>query len=214
MRRALGAAIAARRAYRRSAEYRQAAVEASWVRLAERSRADASAEFPGRASRSRIQRSLSASGVTAALVTVGLVAGFLGASALGQRAQPVVLYSPIDPHFGTPAASGHAAPIANGATGPARVTPWPDSSAADGPSGTAPATGSPAVAGAPVVSSTPAAAVTPSVSGSPSLVDLCRVVVNAGNSWPSVVTDDDRARLVAAAGKQANVLPYCTALTA
>jgi hypothetical protein len=46
----------------------------------------------------------------------------------------------------------------------------------------------------------------------PSSGDLCRSVVAAGNSWPSVLKGSDRTTVIAAAGSRANVLPYCTNL--
>ncbi len=218
MRGALGATVAAVRAYRRSDEHRRVAAEASWLRLAERSRFGAT--FPESPQRSRVRRSLVASGVAMMLVAAGLLAVFLGASSLDRKAQPGVPYIAVDPHAAAPAISSSATAVSDAASGRAPVTLSPGASApAVQTPGVAGAAGSAANLGAPAVTNTPVAVGSPSAteaaaSGSPSLLDLCRIVVAAGNGWPSVLKGADRATVIAAAGKKKNVLAYCTALAA
>ncbi len=76
--------------------------------------------------------------------------------------------------------------------------------------GTGGGTGTGVQTSAAAAPSTSAAAPT----ASPTLLDLCRSVVAAGNGWPSVLKDADRATVIAAAGTKKNVLPYCTNLVA
>lgn len=231
MRKALGTTLAALRAYKRSGGRRPASAEASWARLAERSRvglgahiALTAAGLSGGAPGSRVWRSLVALGAAMMLVAAGLLAIFLGASELGQRAQQGPPYASVDPSAAAPAVSGRATPVSNAATGSAPAGPLPAAGVAGGPlpsAALATPTPSSAVMGAPVMTNTPvapgspSAAGSPSANGSPSLLELCRVVVAAGNGWPSVIKRADRETLIAAAGgKKKDVLPYCTALTA
>lgn len=231
MLKALGTTLAALRAYRHAGGRRPATSEASWARLAKRGRVDLGAHIgltaaglSGGAPGSRVWRSLVALVATVTLVAAGLLAIFLGASELGERAQQGPPYASIDPPAADPAASGRATPVSNAATGSAPAGALPAVGAAGGPvPSAAPATptrssadlGAPVVTNTPVGTGSPSAAGAPSASGSPSLLDLCRAVVAVGNGWPSVIKQADREMLIAAAGgKKKDVLPYCTALTA
>ncbi len=221
MRGALGATFAAVRAYRRASQ-------ATSKRRVTRSRGDGGApamagteEFSGEAPRSHVRRSLIAIIAGSMLAVAALVAVTVAVFDLGGTppGQPRTV---IEPYGAGPAATSSVAPVAGTATGPAPT----DSLSAGGTvessasSGAVVARGSASAgpgsggAGSPAASASATPASSAAASPSPSLVDLCRSVVAAGNSWPSVIKGADRAALIAAAGTKKNVLPYCTGLVA
>lgn len=229
MRAGLDAVLARFGAHRRLAEYRRLADEATSSYLAERDRADRGAhasampkddDLSPSASRLPMRRRLILilASAMVSLAVVELTAASTGVSEFNQGARsrvPPALTNLTEAAVVSPSAASDAA---GGASGRAPTAPPPITAAptrtAPGASpvttGTAPgtipvATGSAPSAGATTVSASP---------GLLHLLDLCRSVVAAGNSWPSVLKGADRATVIAAAGKKNNVLAYCTNLLA
>lgn len=222
MRGALGATLAALRAYRRASQ------ATSKRRVTRSRRGDVGAaamagaeEFSGNPPRSHVRRSLIAITAGSMLAVAALVAAAVAVFDLGgtQPGQPRTV---IEPYGAGPAATSSVAPVAGTATGLAPTDPLSAgstvassaSSAAVVARGSASAGPGSGGAGSPAASASAAPAGSTAASPSPSLIDLCRSVVAAGNSWPSVVKGTDRATLIAAAGTKKNVLPYCTGLLA
>lgn len=222
MRGALGATLAALRAYRRASQ------ATSKRRVTRSRRGDVGAaamagaeEFSGNPPRSHVRRSLIAITAGSMLAVAALVAAAVAVFDLGgtQPGQPRTV---IEPYRAGPAATSSVAPVAGTATGLAPTDPLSAgstvassaSSAAVVARGSASAGPGSGGAGSPAASASAAPAGSTAASPSPSLIDLCRSVVAAGNSWPSVVKGTDRATLIAAAGTKKNVLPYCTGLLA
>ncbi|HEU5429065.1 MAG TPA: hypothetical protein VFU74_19450 [Actinocrinis sp.] len=178
-------------------------------------------EFSGNPPRSHVRRSLIAITAGSMLAVAALVAAAVAVFDLGgtQPGQPRTV---IEPYGAGPAATSSVAPVAGTATGLAPTDPLSAgstvassaSSAAVVARGSASAGPGSGGAGSPAASASAAPAGSTAASPSPSLIDLCRSVVAAGNSWPSVVKGTDRATLIAAAGTKKNVLPYCTGLLA
>jgi hypothetical protein len=164
-----------------------------------------------------VKRSLISAGAAVALALVAVAAISLGVSELDKGGRPEQPYAAVKP---TGAASGSAlnvTPVPGAATGRIPTTPPSATSALTGVvSGAAPAAATGSAAGTTPSAATGSApgAGTATASASPSLLDLCRTVVAAGTSWPSVLKGADRATVIAAAGKKNNVLAYCTGLVA
>ena len=221
MRGALGATFAALRAYRRASQ-------ATSKRRVMRSRGGVSApamagteELSGEPPRSHVRRSLIAIIAGSMLAVAALVATAVAVFDLAAT-QPGQPRTVIEPYGAGPAATSSVAPVAGTATGlaptdPLSVGSTAGSSASSGAvvaGGSASAGSGSGGADSPAASASAAPANSPVASPSPSLVDLCRSVVAAGNSWPSVIRGADRTTLIAAAGTKKNVLPYCTGLVA
>lgn len=222
----LGAARARVREYRRWIEYRRQADQASSY-LDERDRAGSGGRpggAPGGDDRSKadpgfpVRRSLLSAGAALTLALVAVAAISLGVSELNQKGQPDKPYAAVKPSGSGPDSFLSSSPTAAAArAGYAPTTaPPPNTSLTGAVSGTAPAVASSSAADtAPAMAAnSPADTVTPAVSESPTLLDLCRSVVAAGTSWPSVLKGADRATVIAAAGKKNAVLAYCTGMLA
>lgn len=222
----LGAARARVREYRRWIEYRRQADQASSY-LDKRDRASSGGRPSGAAggddrskteSESPVRRTLLSAGAALTLALVAVAAISLGVSELNQKPQPDKPYAAVKPSGSAPGSFVSSSPTAAAArTGYAPTTAPPANTSLSGEvSGTAPAVapGSAADTAPAMAANSPAATVTPEVSASPTLLDLCRSVVAAGTSWPSVLKGADRATVIAAAGKKNAVLSYCTGMVA
>ena len=222
----LDAVRARLREHRRWREYRRQAAQAS-ADLDARDRAGSAARpsvaaggghaegaqsapgFPAR-------RSLVSMGAAITLAAVALTAISLGISELDKGPRQGRPYAAVQPSGTVPGSALAAPPAIPVATSDRRLTTPPSVTTAltGAVSGSTSAAATASAAGAaPTPTTGPGAGTdTPATSTSPSLLDLCRTVVAAGTSWPSVLKGADRAAVIAAAGKKNNVLAYCTAL--
>ena len=218
----LEAVLARLREHRRWIEYRRQAARAS-AGLDERDRANSAARPSAAASRDDgaqsppgypvRRRSLVSMGAAITLAAVAVAAISLGVSELSkgpQQGRPNAAVQPSGTVPGSALGAPSAIPVAtsdHGLTAPPSVT-TDLTGAVSG--ATSAATGSAADVAPASAAGTDTSAT--AASPSPSLLDLCRSVVAAGTSWPSVLKGTDRATVIAAAGKKNNVLAYCTAL--
>lgn len=213
MRGAVDAALAALRTCLRASQ-------AAWRRLAALGRSALGAaavpgaqEFTGDPARSRARRNLITIGAGSIVAVAGFVAALV--SVLDGGTQPGQPRTVIEPYGAVQATTSSAASGSGATTGPAPIGVRSAGSTAGKPTasgGAAEPTGSASAVGQPAVTASATSADTATATPSSGLVDLCRSVVAAGNSWPSVLKGSDRTTVIAAAGSRANVLPYCTNL--
>lgn len=214
---AVGATLAALRAYRRVSQPASG-------RLVAPDKTDADTgpdtpettgveEFSDNPSRSQMRRNLIFIGGGSALAVAAFFAAVIGVLA---AAHPDQARTAIEPYGGVPAATSSAAPASGIAAGRTPRDPVlaGGSARSSTPSGSPTATGSAASVATPGTSGSAAASATATATVSTSLLDLCRTVVAAGSGWPSVLSVADRHTVVAAAGTRKKVLPYCTSMVA
>jgi hypothetical protein len=208
-------------------EYRRVAAQATSAYLAERDlansgghvnpepKAEASSDRD-RAPRPQARRGLIGLGAALALAVIGLTAASLGGSDFNDGARPGPPRTVVGPSGDASPAFLSVAPTSSATTGRAALTPPPATSASGAAASDTAVAAVGSASGTALASGTSSASGTgtPVASASPGLLDLCRSVVAAGNSWPSVLKGADRATVIAAAGKKNNVLAYCTALVA
>ena len=225
MRGVLSSTIAAIRAYRR------VAAQTKPTRSAEHDLSGVGVhptagvmEFAGNLFKSPRRRSVIAMAAAVTLAVAALAAACLGAAKLNEGSHSAQPHTVIEPYGAVPAATTSTKNTANDhapATSPMSATgaaggvgPGATQAAAGATSGTGAGAATGGSGGGQTTTDPVPSPSAAAPSASPTLLDLCRSVVAAGNSWPSVLKSGDRATVTAAAGTKKNVLPYCTSLVA